>query len=150
MGDDPAGRQLVAALRAEGGGRRATARPHRLGGGGVDPDGERSFYTDRGAAPTLALGCPAGRCAAPPRRTFPPTASDGEPLAGLTRRTLARSPARPGCRSIDASSVAALERPGVGARRARRRRCSSTPTKRRSGLHQPRAGLVVYKAAGPR
>ncbi|MEZ5262442.1 MAG: carbohydrate kinase family protein [Acidimicrobiales bacterium] len=152
VGDDPAGRQLVAALRAEGV-EVAVQRHGRTGSVVVvlDPDGERSFYTDRGACPTLAR-LPGGALRGAAALHVPAYSLDGEPLAGLTRRTLARARQLGLCRSIDASSVAVLERLGVGALDELDADVLFVNPDEAAwfGLHQPRAGLVVYKGGkGP-
>ncbi|MEZ5237319.1 MAG: PfkB family carbohydrate kinase [Acidimicrobiales bacterium] len=140
VGDDPAGRQLVAALRAEGV-EVAVQRHGRTGSVVVvlDPDGERSFYTDRGACPTLAR-LPGGALRGAAALHVPAYSLDGEPLAGLTRRTLARTPARP----------VPQHRRIVGGGAGTPRRGRPRRARRRRVVRQPRrSGVVRAASRGP-
>lgn len=152
VGDDALGRQLVASLRADG----VEVAVQRRGRSGsvvvvLDADGERSFYTDRGACADLAR-LPAGALAGAAALHVPAYSLDGGALADTARRALAAAGRAALCRSVDASSVAVLERLGVGAIDELEADVLFVNPDEAAwfGLHRPRAALVVYKGGkGP-
>ncbi|MCC6438599.1 MAG: carbohydrate kinase family protein, partial [Acidimicrobiales bacterium] len=152
VGDDALGRQLVASLRADGV-DTAVQRRGRTGAVVVvlDADGERSFYTDRAACTELDR-LPGGALRGADALHVPAYSLDGGALAVLAVRAL-RTAGRDGvCRSVDASSVAVLERLGVGALDELDADVLFLNPDEAAwfGLHRPRAALVVYKGGkGP-
>jgi sugar/nucleoside kinase (ribokinase family) len=150
VGQDGLGRRLVQELRAAG----VSAAVQRRGRTGtvvvvLDQRGERSFYTDRGACTHLDR-LPAGALHGAAVLHLPLYSLDGEPLAGVAQDAARR---RGGAQlSVDASSVSVLERLGPD---AIDRLCPDVlfvnPDEAAwFGVHQPRAGVVVYKGGqGP-
>ena len=110
VGADPLGDRLVTELE-EAGVEVCVQRRGRTGSivAVLDSSGERSFYTDRGAADALDR-LPRGWAADMGALHLPLYSFDGEPLASTARRAIAaRSQALV---SVDLSSVAVIERLG--------------------------------------
>ena len=112
VGRDPAGRALVAALRADGVvprvARVAGARSGRIGVV-VAPDGERSFVTDRGAADRLTAGdVRAAWFAGADAFHLPAYSLHGEPLGLAGRRAIQLARAAGATISLDVASIGPL------------------------------------------
>ena len=111
VGADPLGDRLVADLSAAGV-EVCVQRQGRTGSviAVLDRYGERSFFTDRGAAVQMSA-LPTGWDRDMGALHVPLYSLDGEPLAGIARSAAAGRGAA--LLSVDASSVAVIERLGV-------------------------------------
>lgn len=153
VGADPLGTALLGAMEQAG----VQLAVERTGTSGtvavvLHPDGERSFYSDRGTCPSLSA-VPAGALAGAAVLHVPAYSLDGEPLAS-TARAAARPAGRPpgSLVSVDASSVAVLERIGPDAIESLGADIVFLNPDEAAwyGLHPPRAAMVVYKGGlGP-
>lgn len=115
VGDDDLGDELIAALHAAGV-ETAVSRSGRTGTvvSVVDPSGERSLLTDRGASGALA-GLPSGALNRVDALHVPLYALGAEPLATVVGSALSQARRAGALTSVDASSVPLIELVGAEA-----------------------------------